>query len=664
MHFVFSPQLAWIDPLGELYSVKIMWPRHAEERARNRHTGFVCFMNRRDAEDAMHACNESDPFRSGHVLKLGWGKDVKRKQAAGEGPLKTASIGAQLPSCAISTTPPNATALVRSSVEHVSRSAESELVARDNQHGSVPSQSDNKNNDIPRNNPVRVVMPPDPRRAQFITTVASFVAKDGSELEQLVMQREINNPAFAFLTWPRASGHNHRRLDEVTRQEHIFYKWRIYSFCHGDGFSTWRTEPFVLFSDHRGIGAQLWIPPPIDPEASRREQEMARQREESIARQKQQRRFLHARRDYVTGRQLERVRAAGGNSSKKKEVLGGAQLDEAEWMECDRLFREQLCASQQAICEAMAFCFEKSAASSQISSILKDLLLETGHAIDVETRIARLYLLSDVLFNSQQPGVRNAFRYRDAIEQMAPEVMSSFQETRNSVGRMTQHKLNSAVRSVLAAWTRWGVYNPTFLNELDALYEGREIETSKDEANKSMGDTAYSSSNERAKLETEEIAKAEDSETVRPISQGRWSSVDTKDAENELNECSNHETLRENEADGTPLDDADGESIEDDDGADGEPIDDDLDGEPTVDREIHGKDIATSSMNALAKNFGVKGEQREHKKHGSQGSEPSDADGEPIDNGDIDGEPFDPDGEPIEADEADGKSFDPDGEPI
>lgn len=30
-----------------------MWPRTAEERARNRNTGFVCFMKRADAEDAM-----------------------------------------------------------------------------------------------------------------------------------------------------------------------------------------------------------------------------------------------------------------------------------------------------------------------------------------------------------------------------------------------------------------------------------------------------------------------------------------------------------------------------------------------------------------------------------------------------------------------------------
>ncbi|KAL3670081.1 hypothetical protein V7S43_004397 [Phytophthora oleae] len=37
---------------GEIYSVKIMWPRSEEERARRRNCGFVSFYERRDADDA------------------------------------------------------------------------------------------------------------------------------------------------------------------------------------------------------------------------------------------------------------------------------------------------------------------------------------------------------------------------------------------------------------------------------------------------------------------------------------------------------------------------------------------------------------------------------------------------------------------------------------
>ena len=63
---------------GDLYSIKIMWPRTQAERSRQRNTGFVCFENREDAEDAMESCNETDPFNVGRHLMMKWGKNVKK----------------------------------------------------------------------------------------------------------------------------------------------------------------------------------------------------------------------------------------------------------------------------------------------------------------------------------------------------------------------------------------------------------------------------------------------------------------------------------------------------------------------------------------------------------------------------------------------------------
>jgi len=92
----------------------------------------------------------------------------------------------------------------------------------------------------------------------------------------------------------------------------------------------------------------------------------------------------------------------------------------------------------------------------------------------VDTRVARLYLMSDVLFNSQQPGVKNAFRYRDAIESMAPEIFISLgQYGKGSAGRMTMNKLRNAVHSVLSAWSNWSVYNHVFLEKLQACFDGK-----------------------------------------------------------------------------------------------------------------------------------------------------------------------------------------------
>ena len=61
-----------------------MWPRTAEERARNRNTGFVCFMHRADAEDAMDELCDADPLGTGRRMVLRWGKNVKKTVKFGE----------------------------------------------------------------------------------------------------------------------------------------------------------------------------------------------------------------------------------------------------------------------------------------------------------------------------------------------------------------------------------------------------------------------------------------------------------------------------------------------------------------------------------------------------------------------------------------------------
>lgn len=59
---------------GPLASVKIMWPRTDEERARNRNSGFVAYMNRQDAEIALKSL---DGIRiKDYEIKLGWAKQV------------------------------------------------------------------------------------------------------------------------------------------------------------------------------------------------------------------------------------------------------------------------------------------------------------------------------------------------------------------------------------------------------------------------------------------------------------------------------------------------------------------------------------------------------------------------------------------------------------
>jgi hypothetical protein len=267
----------YFSQFGDLHSVKIMWPRTAEDRARNRVSGFFCYKRRGDANDAMEACSDSDPFHVGRTLKVRWGKSV------------------------------------------------------------------------------------------FEATEDASPPVDSSKRQR----SEKSSPG-----------------------------------------------------NHYGPAGEDF-------------------------REKKQ-----------------------NNRRKSRAIDGSSDLEPQDLEEFDTLARRKLCASRRAISEAMAFCFEHGSASTQISQLLKELMLDSHCSI--ETRISRLYLLSDVLFNSQQPGVKNAFRYRDAIEKMAHDVFYSLGQ-HGGMSRMTKHKMQTAVRTILSAWTNWSVFDHSFLDELETRFEGREI---------------------------------------------------------------------------------------------------------------------------------------------------------------------------------------------
>ena len=59
---------------GPIASVKIMWPRTQEEKDRNRNCGFVSFMDRDCAAQALKNMDGKELL--GYVMRVGWGKAV------------------------------------------------------------------------------------------------------------------------------------------------------------------------------------------------------------------------------------------------------------------------------------------------------------------------------------------------------------------------------------------------------------------------------------------------------------------------------------------------------------------------------------------------------------------------------------------------------------
>jgi U2-associated protein SR140 len=59
---------------GPIASVKIMWPRTQEEKDKGNNCGFVSFMKREDAAEAIRHLDGKDI--EGFSMRVGWGKAV------------------------------------------------------------------------------------------------------------------------------------------------------------------------------------------------------------------------------------------------------------------------------------------------------------------------------------------------------------------------------------------------------------------------------------------------------------------------------------------------------------------------------------------------------------------------------------------------------------
>ncbi|KAM3228281.1 hypothetical protein ACQJBY_059761 [Aegilops geniculata] len=204
---------------GPIASVKIMWPRTEEERKRQRHCGFVAFMNRAEgqaAKDEMQGVVVYD-----YELKIGWGKSVA------------------LPSQALPAPPPGHMAI---------RNKEGGTVIISGPGGPPVASVTQQTSELvltPNVPDIMVAPPDDSHLRHVIDTMALHVLDGGCAFEQAIMERGRGKALFNFLF-------------DLKSKEHTYYVWRLYSFAQGDTLQRWRTEPFIMIT-----GSGRWVPPAL-----------------------------------------------------------------------------------------------------------------------------------------------------------------------------------------------------------------------------------------------------------------------------------------------------------------------------------------------------------------------------------------------------------------
>lgn len=303
--------------------------------------------------------------------------------------------------------------------------------------------------------------------------------REGPMFEAMIMNREINNPLYRFLF-------------ENQSPAHVYYRWKLYTILQGESPTKWKTEDFRMFKN-----GSLWRPPPLNP-------------------------YLHG-----TPEDEEH------EDDDDEEICKKGSLKDEERDKLEELLRG-LTPRKSDIAGGMFFCLTHADAAEEIVECIAESLsiLKTP----LPKKIARLYLVSDVLYNSSAK-VTNASYYRKFFETKLCQIFSDLNATYKTIqGHLQSENFKQRVMSCFRAWEEWAVYPDPFLIKLQNIF---------------LGLVSLDPEKEPEELVPELPEKVEDIDGAPIV---------------------------EEELDGAPLDDVDGMPI------DGAPIDgasmDDLDGMP------------------------------------------------------------------------------------
>ncbi|XP_008331527.1 U2 snRNP-associated SURP motif-containing protein [Cynoglossus semilaevis] len=379
---------------GPLASVKIMWPRTDEERCRTSNRAFVAFMTRKDAERALAALDGKTIM--GFEMKLGWGK-----------PARIPPQPLFIPS-GVRVTPPPPSGLPFN--------AQPRGRFRNDFTKPLGVSKGELDKTLPEA-VVKVVIPTERNLLFLIHRMIEFVVREGPVFEAMIMNKEKNNPDYRFL------------FDNKS-QDHVYYRWKLFSILQGETPTDWRTTDFRLFR-----GGSLWRPPVLNS-------------------------YFHK------GEESEEE--AEENSSPEEEVKKG-QLKNEHKHRLETLLQE-LTPSREAIADTMLFCLDRADAAEEVVT----LIVKSFSSIQTPLlkKVARLYLVSDVLHNSCAK-VAGASYYRKYFETSLAKVFKDLNAAHKNIqGRLQAEQFKQKVMSCFRAWEDWAIYPQPYLIHLQNIFLG------------------------------------------------------------------------------------------------------------------------------------------------------------------------------------------------
>ncbi|XP_068600080.1 U2 snRNP-associated SURP motif-containing protein [Brachionichthys hirsutus] len=377
---------------GPLASVKIMWPRTDDERCRTSNRAFVAYMTRKDSERAMAALDGK--VIMGFEMKLGWGKPARIPPQ----PLYT--------SLAVRATPPPPSGLPFNAQQ------------KDRFRNDFTKPLSTSKEDLDKTLSeavVKVVIPTERNLLFLIHRMIEFVVREGHVFEAIIMNKEKNNPDYKFL------------FDNKS-QDHVYYRWKLFSILQGETPQKWRTTEFRMFR-----GGSAWRPPALNNYSERAED------------------------------------GAAENETPAEEEVKKGQLRAEHRQRLEMLLRD-LTPSRGDVANAMLYCLDRADAAEEV----------VGHVTEsfsslhtpLQKKIATLFLVSDILHNSCAK-VAGASYYRKFFETKLMQIFGDLNTAHKNIqARLQAEQFKQRVMSCFRAWEDWAIYPGPYLIHLQNIFLG------------------------------------------------------------------------------------------------------------------------------------------------------------------------------------------------
>ena len=117
----------------------------------------------------------------------------------------------------------------------------------------------------------------------------------------------------------------------------------------------------------------------------------------------------------------------------------------------------------------MGWCLDHSDASRDIVDVIVESL--TLEQTPLAKKMARLCVVSDVLFNSSAP-VPNASSYRSLFQDQLLKVFASMHRchSRADLGRISADALRTKITLLFRAWNQWALFPQPFMEQLEHTF--------------------------------------------------------------------------------------------------------------------------------------------------------------------------------------------------